>query len=78
MHIAQFTAVLDILYCIELNLETLISGRLKYWRCRESQFVEEMQKLFHDSVNLRRGWAGAGPLDTPQPLVLQKVPSEGS
>ena len=30
MHIAQFTAVLDILYCIELNLETLISGRLKY------------------------------------------------
>ena len=23
-----------------------------------------MQKLFHDSVNLRRGWAGAGPLDT--------------
>ena len=62
MHIAQFTAVLDILYCIELNLETLISGRLKYWHCRESQFVEEMQKLFHDSVNLRRGWAGAGPL----------------
>ena len=26
-----------------------------------------MQKLFHDSVNLGRGWAGAGPLETPQP-----------